>query len=318
MPAISKLRSAEKDQLHPRNKHRGQYNFKTLIEAIPELANYITQNIHKDLTIDFSDSMAVKTLNKALLKSFYNIALWDIPEGYLCPPIPGRADYIHYMADLIAESHGKIPRGKSVTVLDIGVGANCIYPLIGLREYGWTFIGSEIDLYSIRLAKNIIEANSLSKSISIRKQSSTVNIFEGVINHREKFDLAICNPPFHASMLAAAEGTERKWKNLGSGKSGSDLNFGGKNGELWCEGGERNFVCRMIRESASFSESVLWFSSLISKKETLAACYNELTQVNAAEVITINMSQGQKNSRILAWTYKDIPSRTEWCQERFK
>lgn len=318
MPPIAQLRSAEKDQLHPRNKHREQYNFKALIEAIPELANYISENVNKVLTIDFSDPIAVKMLNKALLKLFYGIALWDIPEGYLCPPVPGRADYIHYMADLMAESHGKIPRGRSVRVLDIGVGANCIYPLIGLREYGWAFTGSEIDLYSIRSAKNIIEANSLSKSISIRKQSSTVNILEGVINHGEKFDLTICNPPFHTSMIAAAEGTERKWKNLGSGKSGSDLNFGGKNGELWCEGGEMNFVCRMIRESEGFSESVLWFSSLISKKETLTACYNELKQVNAAEVLTINMCQGQKSSRILAWSYMDMQSRTEWCKERFK
>lgn len=318
MPPIAQSRSAEKDQLHPRNKHRGQYNFKTLIEAIPELSNYISENIHKVLTLDFSDPMAVKTLNKALLKSFYGIALWDIPEGYLCPPVPGRADYIHYMADLLAESNGKIPRGRSLKVLDIGVGANCIYPLIGHSEYGWTFTGSEIDLYSIRSAKNIVEANSLSKSISIRKQSSTVNILEGVINHREKFDLTICNPPFHTSMIEAAEGTERKWKNLGSGKTGSDLNFGGKNGELWCEGGELNFVCRMIRESAGFSESVLWFSSLISKKETLSACYNELKQVNAAEVLTINMSQGQKNSRILAWTFMDLQYRTKWWEERFK
>ncbi len=296
--------STEKDQLHPRNKHRDRYDFAELTKTIPELEKYLLKAGGADLTIDFTDSEAVKTLNKALLKSFYGVGLWDIPEGYLCPPVPGRADYIHYMADLLAGSDEKIPRGKSVRVLDIGVGANCIYPLIGHSEYGWTFVGSEIDPYSIRSAKNIIEANSLSRFISIRKQPSSNNILEGIINRGEKYDLTICNPPFHASMEDALQGTARKWKNLGyTKKSGSDLNFGGKNGELWCEGGELNFVLKMIRESVSCKESVLWFTSLISRKETLSACYNELKKVNAAEVLTISMSQGQKQSRVLAWTF---------------
>ncbi|MHB1178844.1 MAG: 23S rRNA (adenine(1618)-N(6))-methyltransferase RlmF [Daejeonella sp.] len=303
----------EKDQLHPRSKHRERYDFAQLVKACPELEKYLLKAAASDYTIDFTDPESVKTLNKALLKLFYGISLWDIPDGYLCPPVPGRADYIHYMADLLAESNEKIPRGKSVRVLDIGVGANCIYPIVGYSEYGWTFIGSEIDPYSIRSAKNIIEANSLNKSISIRRQVSSDNILEGVINHGEKFDLTICNPPFHASMKEASEGTARKWKNLGYSKqTGADLNFGGKNGELWCEGGELNFLLRMIRESKGYKGSVLWFSSLISKKETLPACYSELKKVNAVEVLTINMTQGQKQSRVLAWTFIEPENRNKW------
>lgn len=114
-------------------------------------------------------------------------------------------------------------------------------------------------------------------------------------------------------MKEASEGTARKWKNLGYTKqTGADLNFGGKNGELCFEGGELNFVLKMIRESGSYKESVLWFTSLISRKETLSACYTELKKVNAAEVLTINMSQGQKQSRILAWTYILSHDRKEW------
>ena len=294
----------EKDSFHPRNRHRLRYHFPELIIACPELAYYVSPNPFQDLSIDFSDPKAVKALNKALLKQFYGVDLWDIPEGFLCPPIPGRADYIHYVADLLIGEDGKLPKGKHIKVLDIGVGANCIYPLIGQYEYGWTFVGSETDQLASRAATNIIEANGLSKFISIRRQRSADQIFTDIIHTEEKFSLSICNPPFHSSMQEAAEGTDRKWKNLGQDKKeGIDLNFGGKNSELWCEGGEERFLLKMIEESARFAQSVHWFTSLVSKKETLAACYGALERLGAKEVRTIDMKHGQKVSRILAWTY---------------
>ena len=304
---MNQQESISKQELHPRNKHRGAYNFPQLIEGTPELADHVFQNQYGNLSLDFSDPLAVKTLNKALLNHFYQIRFWDIPDGYLCPPIPGRADYIHYAANLLADQNGNIPSGKNIRVLDIGVGANCIYPLIGHHEYGWTFVGSEIDQLAIRSARNIIEANGLAKFITIRKQNSAKSIFKDIIHRDEKFDLCICNPPFHSSMKAADEGTGRKWKNLGKDKKGSELlNFGGKNAELWCEGGEQGFLLQMIRESAEYAGSVKWFTSLVSKKESLAACYRALDKLMVAEVRTIEMKQGQKQSRILAWSWLSL------------
>lgn len=304
MPPSPKQTTNEKDQLHPRNKHRSRYNFPKLIKSSPELAVYVSLNQYNDLSIDFKNPDAVKALNKALLKFFYGIAFWDLPEGYLCPPIPGRADYIHYAADLLAATNnGVIPKGNSIKVLDIGTGANCIYPLIGHKEYGWNFVGSDIDGIAIHSARNITEVNGLAKAISIRKQDAVNHFFKGVINTGEVFDLTICNPPFHASLKDATAGTERKWKNLGQKEKSNALNFGGKGAELWCEGGEESFVKRMITESAEFAQSCRWFTSLISKKETLQGCYNVLNWLKAADVRTINMAQGQKTSRILAWTF---------------
>jgi 23S rRNA (adenine1618-N6)-methyltransferase len=297
--------SEEKSNLHLRNKHRQRYNFPELTAACPELSAYIAPNLYGDLSVDFKDPQAVKALNRALLQFFYKVDLWDIPEGYLCPPIPGRADYIHYVADLLAaDNNGSIPKGKSVKILDIGVGANCIYPLIGHHEYGWNFVGSDIDHIAVNSAKNIVEANNLGKAITIRKQSSSIDIFHGIIKSGEKFDASICNPPFHASMQEAMEGTSRKWKNLGHKQPSAELNFGGKSAELWCEGGEERFVRRMIEESTQFAQSCRWFTSLISKKETLEGCYRTLEKVKATEVKTIQMSQGQKVSRVLAWTFQ--------------
>ncbi len=304
MTNSDRSKTQEKEQLHPRNKHRDLYNFKQLINSHPELEKYVAVNPYGNLSIDFKDAEAVKTLNKALLHYFYRVELWDIPEGYLCPPIPGRADYIHYLADLLKGPDGKVPVGKTVRVLDIGIGANCIYPLIGHKEYRWTFVGSEIDHLAIRSAKNIIEANHLTQAISIRKQSSAHHILEGVIHRGERFDAVMCNPPFHSSLQESMAGTDRKWKNLGKAGDRNALNFGGKNSELWCEGGELRFVTSMIQESTVFAESVLWFSSLISKKETLPLCYSELKKANATDVRIIPMAQGQKISRILAWTFR--------------
>lgn len=294
----------EKTNLHKRNKHRNPYNFPALIAACPQLAPYVSTNKYKNLSVDFKNPDAVKMLNKALLIYFYKIQYWDIPKGYLCPPIPGRVDYIHYVADLLANNKGEIPKGSSVKVLDVGVGANCIYPLLGHKEYGWSFVGAEVDAIALKTAQEIVNQNGLADYIELRKQASKSNIFKGIIKPNEKFDITICNPPFHSSAQDAMQGTDRKWKNLGIKKANdAKLNFGGRNNELWCNGGEERFVKDMIAESAQYAKSSRWFSSLISKKETLKGCYKMLEKVNAINVKTINMAQGQKTSRILVWSF---------------
>lgn len=312
MPSKSLSVPEEKNILHARNKHRSRYDFSELVKSCPELSPFVLLNDFNELTVDFQNPEAVKTLNKALLAHFYGIKHWDIPAGYLCPPVPGRADHVHYIADLLAGPEGEIPRGKSVKVLDIGVGANCIYPLIGVKEYGWTFVGSEIDPFAYRFAENIVEANSLSKAIRIRKQKSSSHILEGAIYPGETFALTMCNPPFHNSAKEAAAGAERKWKQLGKKPNTDILNFGGMNAELWCEGGEERFVRQMIEESVHFSKTCLWFTSLISKKETLPGCLHKLKLVGAAEVRTIDMAQGHKISRLLAWTFMDKQAQQNW------
>jgi 23S rRNA (adenine1618-N6)-methyltransferase len=295
--------STEKTNLHPRNLHRGRYNFPALTKALPALSKFIVENEQGEPTVNFTDPEAVKTLNQALLKQYYGITSWDIPQGFLCPPIPGRADYIHYIADVLAESNnGTIPTGNNIKVLDIGVGANCIYPLIGHKAYGWNFVGSEADYIAAASAKKIVDANGLAGAIDIRKQTSYAHIFEGVIKPGEKFDITMCNPPFHSSSKEVAEKSQRKWEKLGQDKA-AGLNFGGRNNELWCEGGEPRFLNKMMSESKAFATSCKWFSSLISQKTTLPGCYKSLDYLGAKEVKTINMSQGQKTSRILVWRF---------------
>ncbi len=312
--------SAEKNILHPRNKHRSRYDFPELIKCLPELNPFVVRNAHGDISIDFADPVAVKMLNKALLISFYRIDNWDIPANYLCPPIPGRADYIHYLADLLAQNNdGLIPKGESVRGLDIGVGANCIYPIIGVQEYGWSFVGSDVDLGAVKAAKAIVAANlSLVNMVTCRQQHNKQHIFKGVVKPAELFDFSMCNPPFHASAAEARSGTKRKLQNLGKNK-GKDtvLNFGGQDAELWYEGGEIAFIRNMIEDSVAIAGQCLWFSSLVSKSSSLPFIYKALQSAGVAELKTVEMAQGQKISRFVAWTFMDTAGKEQWRKSRW-
>ncbi|MCK5729539.1 MAG: 23S rRNA (adenine(1618)-N(6))-methyltransferase RlmF [Draconibacterium sp.] len=306
-----------KVKLHSRNKHRGRYDFKLLCESCPELNPHVKVNEFNDETIDFFNSESVKTLNVALLKHYYGIKFWDIPKNYLCPPIPGRADYIHYMADLLRDSFNNvIPTGDKIKCLDIGVGANCVYPIIGNVEYGWSFVGSDIDFLAVESAKKIVESNpQLIGKIALRLQKNQKNIFSGIIRENERFHITFCNPPFHSTAAEAEFGTLRKLSNLKKKKvKYSVLNFGGKSNELWCDGGEEKFVSDMIFQSKKFAAYCLWFSSLISKQSHLNKIYIALKNVGVVNFKTIPMGQGNKTSRVVAWTFLTTREQKKWIE----
>lgn len=317
-PATKSL-PAEKPGLHPRNPHRAPYDFDQLIRSCPALREFVITNPFGNASIDFANPKAVKTLNQALLAHFYATSRWDIPPGYLCPPIPGRADYIHHLADLLASCNGGvIPSGASIRVLDIGVGANCIYPIIGLREYGWRFLGSDIDQKALECAQHILANNpGLGAAIQLRLQEGSGRILKDLLQAGEVFDLSLCNPPFHASAQEAMEGSRRKCENLGL-KGAPVLNFGGQAKELWCQGGESAFICRMVQESALIPAKCLWFTSLVAKEATLPAVKRALKQAGAVEVRVIPMAQGQKKSRFIAWTFLSLEERESWRQRKWQ
>lgn len=296
-----------KTKLHPRNQHSAGYDFVRLGAQTPELEAFTIRNPLGQTTIDFQDTKAVRMLNRALLKTHYNIDFWDIPTGYLCPPIPGRVDYIHYLADLLAESNNQeIPRGRHIKALDIGTGASLVYPLIGQSEYGWHFTGVDIDAGALKSARQICEFNKL--KITLRRQHKPDNIFRDVIEANDAFHITMCNPPFHSSMEQANKGTQRKWANLGKGHS-KKLNFGGQNAELWCPGGEITFVARMIEQSMEFADQCMWFTSLVSKKDNLQPLSRILEKARVSDFKVVEMAQGQKTSRFIAWTYMNKKQR---------
>lgn len=304
----------EKSSLHPRNLHRNSYDFEELVSVVPELKHYVFRNDYDTLTINFSLLQAVKLLNKALLLKYYDVKNWDIPDGNLCPPIPGRADYVHYLADLLAEENGKISTGISMKGLDVGTGANLVYPLIANNSYGWKFVGTDINPNSLENAQKILDSNpNLSGNIQLKLQPDSDLIFKNIISQEDRFTFSMCNPPFHESEEDAMLGNRRKNNNLRKKKvSNTKLNFGGQHSELWCEGGEMAFIKKMINESVHFSSQVLWFTSLVSKKDNLHQLTTLLKNLKVAEFKIIDMAQGQKISRILAWTFIPKENRKDW------
>jgi 23S rRNA (adenine1618-N6)-methyltransferase len=339
LPRHKKNRSTSTPKgLHPRNIHNQDYDFPSLVKSYPRLAPHVNINVYGNLSIDFADPLAVKFLNAALLKHHYNIIDWDIPEGALCPPIPGRVDYIHHIAQLlgcdelttnqVTNQHTlqanlqSAPR-SSMTLLDIGTGANGIYTLLASKIYGWHCVGSDINTQSLENVAAIIAQNSTLKDyITLRRQQDKNHIFDGIIQAGEYFDVSVCNPPFHASLDDALKSNQRKFNNLAQNRaepSATDtnqnevahkstspsptLNFGGLGGELWCSGGERLFLKKLIKESQQFSSQCRWFTSLISKIDNVKPAKKWLNKLGATEVREIEMAQRNKITRILAWTF---------------
>jgi 23S rRNA (adenine1618-N6)-methyltransferase len=297
-------------KLHPRNQHSEGYDFVRLVAHTPELEAFMINSPAGHPTVDFQDPGAVRMLNRALLRTYYDIEFWDIPAGYLCPPIPGRVDYIHYLADLLADGNSEeIPRGRHIKALDIGTGASLVYPITGQSAYGWHFTGVDCDAGAIKSARQICEFNKL--AITLRRQSEPENIFRGVIQPDDAFHVTMCNPPFHGSVEQANKGTQRKWASLGKGRS-TKLNFGGQNAELCYPGGEIKFIARMVEESKEFAKQCLWFTSLVSKKDNLQPLHRILGKARVAEYKVVEMAQGQKTSRFIAWTYIKQNQRTSF------
>ncbi|MFD2562400.1 23S rRNA (adenine(1618)-N(6))-methyltransferase RlmF [Aquimarina rubra] len=288
--------------MHPDNIHNSPYKFDVLAAAHQDLSNYLLINSYGTKSIDFSNNQAVLELNKAILKHHYRLDDWNIPKDYLCPPIPGRADYIHHIADILKED----TIGVQIKGLDIGVGANCIYPILGSQIYNWKMVGVDINIAAVSAAQaNVDLTSNLKNNIEIRHQENNANIFEGVIKPNEYYHFSMCNPPFHTSESEATKGTLRKLKNLSSNDTKintASLNFGGQANELWCNGGEALFIKRMIKQSVFFKTQVGWFTSLVSKKENLPKIYKQLNKVKAIHK-TIEVSQGNKQSRFVAWRF---------------
>ncbi len=308
--------------LHPRNIHRSGYDFPALIHSYPMLSPYVKTNEHGKLSIDFANPLAVTALNTALLKHHYNIVDWSIPEGALCPPIPGRVDYIHHIAELLGIDAPKTKASlakSNIKLLDIGTGANGIYPILASQLYGWHCVGSDINPQSLDNIATIIANNpAIKDTFEIRLQTDKNHIFKGIIQTDDYFDVTVCNPPFHASLEEALKGSQRKVANLARNRgeqanrtldskkpASPTLNFGGIAAELWCNGGERLFLKKMIKESQDFATQCRWFSSLVSKRDNIKPAIKQLRKLGATDIHEITMAQGNKITRVLAWTYHE-------------
>ncbi len=284
--------------MHKANKHKRKYDFKKLKLAIPELEKYVKKNPKGEYTIDFGNDRAVKLLNTALLKSDYGIKYWDFPTGHLCPPVPGRADYIHYLHDLLT-AQKNIPNTNYI--LDIGTGASIIYPILGCKIYGWQFKASDISTESLKNAEKIIAGNHLEECIHLAYQKKTKQILKDIILPGEKFMATMCNPPFYASEIAAKKANLRKNKALNLTRDGR--NFKGLPNELWIDGGEVQFIKTYIDESILYKNQVGLYTTLVAYQKHIPILVRYLRRNKIKNFDLTSFGQGQKSAHILSWHF---------------
>jgi 23S rRNA (adenine1618-N6)-methyltransferase len=123
----------------------------------------------------------------------------------------------------------------------------------------------------------------------------------------------MCNPPFHHSKEDALLEAISKWRKLnGNKKPDKTLNFGGQANEVSRPGGEMQFLFDLIYESTRYKNQFLWFTSLVAKQQHMPAVLRELKLAKATQTRTINMSHGNKISRIVAWTFQSPAQLEHW------
>lgn len=277
--------------MHKRNLHRLGYDFNRLVTARPQIAPFIIDSPTGAKTIDFSNGEAVLEFNRSLLALHYGIKNLRLPDHGLAPAIPGRADYIHHLADLLGKGDKK--------GLDIGCGASAIYCLLGNAIYNYEMVGVDVDDQSVAFAK---KNTSKIEGIEIRNQVNRSFVLKGILRDDEKFDFVMCNPPFYTSKEEAIKANLKKQANLGTEEL--ERNFAGLAHELWCNGGEALFIKRMIKESVVIKDQVSWFTCLLSRKQHLDKAMKQITKLRGTYKV-IPMQTGNKVTRFLAWTFNE-------------
>lgn len=167
-------------------------NFKSLALEFPELQQFLQKG-----KLDFCDLQSCYVLTKILLLSNCQIKILSYNEmiqyintitssikhqeskdfPFLIPPLPNRMNYINWL-HLLFNEENDIIKQKNKIILDIGVGALCIYPLIGFSKYQWKFIASDIDSIAIQLAQKQIELNGIQaiEAITLQYVESCYNL----------------------------------------------------------------------------------------------------------------------------------------------
>ncbi|KAL4858898.1 U6 small nuclear RNA (adenine-(43)-N(6))-methyltransferase [Chlorella vulgaris] len=150
-------------RIHSRSKYAYQKpDFRALAARYPSMLPFLAS---KGGVYDFTDPAACRELTHVLLAEDFGIQWW-LPLGQLVPPVTNRVNYIHWLEDLLSLSK---PEGP-VTGLDIGCGANLIYPLLGAVLCGWSFVGADVTAAALRWAARNLGANPhLAQLIEVRR-----------------------------------------------------------------------------------------------------------------------------------------------------
>ncbi|XP_040605068.1 RNA N6-adenosine-methyltransferase METTL16 isoform X2 [Mesocricetus auratus] len=256
--------------MHARNRYKDKPpDFAYLASKYPDFKQHIQINLSGRVSLNFKDPEAVRALTCTLLREDFGLSI-DIPLERLIPTVPLRLNYIHWVEDLIghqASDKSTLRRG-----IDIGTGASCIYPLLGATLNGWYFLATEVDDMCFNYAKKNVEQNNLSDLIKVVKVPQKTLLMDALKEESEIiYDFCMCNPPFFANELEAQGVNSRNSRR----PPPSSVNTGGIT-EIMAEGGELEFVKRIIHDSLQLKKRLRWYSCMLGKKCSLAPLKEEL------------------------------------------
>ncbi|XP_078440677.1 uncharacterized protein LOC144710716 [Wolffia australiana] len=299
-----KRRRVDPPTTHPRNRYSEKPpDFGILASLYPSFRPFVFETRSGRSTIDWTDFNATRELSRVLLQHDHGVQWW-IPDGQLCPTVPNRSNYIHWIDDLL--SSGLIPKNSNdpearIRGFDIGTGANCIYPLLGASLLGWSFVASNVTEAALEWARKNVQNNPhLSHLIEIRNADANSEkptedllcspaVLVGVVRENEEFDFCMCNPPFFESLEEAGLNPRTA--------------CGGTPEEMVCPGGERAFISRIIEDSNKLKLRFRWFTSMVGRKINLKFLVSKLREAGVSIVKTTEFVQGKTARWGLAWSF---------------
>lgn len=183
-------------ELHPDNFYRKRPpDFKKLALLYPSSFGKLYRTSSHQL--DFEDDATLRVLTETLLREDFSVNV-TLRGDRLCPPVPNRLDYLCYINDLFkigAAFLAPVPHH----IIDIGVGSACIYPILGVQNFGWRFTGVDIDSSSLSSCEDIVNSNRcLRSSVTIIKSKDSINfqnyIFDEVVSSIITSPISVLEP----------------------------------------------------------------------------------------------------------------------------
>ncbi|KAI9365867.1 hypothetical protein BD770DRAFT_423739 [Pilaira anomala] len=276
--------------MHPRSVFNERPDFGQLAERYDSFKPFIIKGKGDRVHIDFKDPEAVKELNVCLMKEYFDITM-DFPIDSLCPPVPNRLNYILWLQDLMNDT----VTTTNIIGIDIGVGASCIYPLLGCANNpNWRFLATDVDSRSIKYAIENVERNNLQDRIIIRYNPDPNKIF--ILDDTTDYDFCMCNPPFYSSQEEIEQGLLNKELEPSTVCQGS-IN------EMITEGGELGFISRMIKESVGLGRRIRWYTSLVGLKKTIQPLVRLLKESGISNYVVTTFIQGDTTRWGIAWSF---------------
>ncbi|XP_032823528.2 RNA N(6)-adenosine-methyltransferase METTL16 isoform X1 [Petromyzon marinus] len=284
--------------MHPRNRYKDKPpDFALLASRNPEFKKHVQTDLSGRVRLNFKEPEAVRALTCALLQEDFGLSI-EIPLERLIPTLPLRLNYIHWVEDLLGSSLSRDPE-KSVHGIDIGTGASCIYPLLGATMNGWHFLATEVDNVCFTYATQNVARNGLQGLVRVMKVPQKTLLVEALNEDPElAYDFCVCNPPFFANQQEAYGVNSRNSHR----PPPSSVNTGGAT-EIMAEGGELEFVRKIIHDSLQLQKRIRWYTCMLGKKCSLAPLKEELRRCGVPRTTTTTFCQGRTMRWALAWSF---------------